>query len=118
MTKSDFGSGENARWRSLDRRHCGARSPRGVLDTRYHFEEFVMSPGRIALALVPVLLLPLTALAEPKDCEELKAEIAAKIDAKGVKTYTLEIVDAAAESTGTVVGSCQAGTKKIVYTRG
>jgi hypothetical protein len=30
--------------------------------------------------------------AAAKPCEELKSEIAAKIDAKGVKAYTLEIV--------------------------
>mgnify|MGYP006204775333 CR=1 FL=1 len=32
------------------------------------------------------------ALAAGKPCEELKAELAAKLDAKGVQGYTLEIV--------------------------
>lgn len=53
-----------------------------------------------------------------KPCEELKAEIAAKIDAKGVKAYTLEIVTNAEVGERIVVGSCDGGTKKIVYTRG
>jgi hypothetical protein len=53
-----------------------------------------------------------------KPCEELKTEIAAKIDAKGVKSYTLEIVANADVGDRTVVGSCDGGTKKIVYTRG
>jgi Protein of unknown function (DUF1161) len=53
-----------------------------------------------------------------KPCEELKAEIAAKIEANKVPKYTLEIVDNDKVGTGTVVGSCDGGTKKIVYTRG
>ena len=55
-----------------------------------------------------------------KPCEELKSEIATKIDANKVINYTLEIIDAdkaekAAEAK--VVGSCEGGTKKIVYSR-
>ena len=57
--------------------------------------------------------------AQRKDCEELKKEIAAKLDAKGVKGYTLTIVAAADVKSGdNVVGSCDGGSKKIVYTRG
>lgn len=54
-----------------------------------------------------------------KPCEELKAEIAAKIEANGVPHYTLEIVpnDAVGE-TKKIVGSCDGGTQKILYTRG
>jgi len=59
--------------------------------------------------------------AQRKDCEELKKEIADKLDAKGVKNYTLTIV-AAGDVKDTdkekVVGSCDGGTKKILYTRG
>ena len=51
----------------------------------------------------------------PKPCEELKAEIAKKLDANNVKLYSLEIVDKDKEVEGKVVGSCEAGTKKIVY---
>jgi len=55
-----------------------------------------------------------------KPCEDLKAEIAKKLDAKGVVNYTLDIVDKGkeTESQGKVVGSCDGGTKSIVYTRG
>jgi hypothetical protein len=53
-----------------------------------------------------------------KDCEELKREIAANIDAKGVKAYTLDILASADESAATTVGSCNGGTQKIVYQRG
>ncbi|MEB6588313.1 MULTISPECIES: DUF1161 domain-containing protein [Pseudomonas] len=57
------------------------------------------------------------ALAAGKPCEELKAEIAAKLNAKGVKGYTLEIVNKG-EPAGKVIGSCEGGTKEIVYRRG
>ena len=50
-----------------------------------------------------------------KNCEELKSEIAAKLDAKGVKGYTLEIVATEDVKDQKVVGSCEAGTKKITY---
>jgi len=52
-----------------------------------------------------------------KPCEELKTEIAKKLDDKGVKSYTLDIVAKDKEVEGKVVGSCEGGTKKIVYTR-
>jgi len=74
--------------------------------------------------LTLLLVLPLSpgiSSAQRKDCEELKKEIAAKLDAKGVKNYTLTIV-AAADVKDTdkdkVVGSCDGGTKRILYTRG
>ncbi|MBE0620252.1 MAG: DUF1161 domain-containing protein [Burkholderiales bacterium] len=52
-----------------------------------------------------------------KPCEELKAEIAAKIEANGVKAYTLDIVPNDQVGDQKVVGSCDGGTKKIVYAR-
>jgi len=57
-----------------------------------------------------------TALAAGKPCEELKAEIDAKLRDKGVKGYVLEIVDKGAGG-GKVIGSCEGGTKDIVYRR-
>jgi hypothetical protein len=52
-----------------------------------------------------------------KPCEELKDEIAKKLDAKGVKGYTLEIVAKDKDAEGKVVGTCDGGTKKIIYNR-
>jgi hypothetical protein len=52
-----------------------------------------------------------------KACEELKDEITKKLDAKGVKGYTLEIVAKDKEADGKVVGTCDGGTKKILYNR-
>jgi len=42
------------------------------------------------------------------------------VEANGVKSYTLEIVptEKAEGVEGKVVGSCEGGTKKIVYQRG
>jgi hypothetical protein len=56
-----------------------------------------------------------TSYAAGKPCEELKAEIAAKLDAKSVTGYTLEIVDTDKAGERKVVGSCEGGSKKIVY---
>lgn len=52
-----------------------------------------------------------------KACEELKTEIAAKLDGKGIKGYSLEIVTADKASEAKVVGTCDSGGKKITYTR-
>jgi hypothetical protein len=57
------------------------------------------------------------ALAQAKDCEELKAEIEAKIKKNGVDKFSLEVIDADKQSDGKVVGTCGGGTKKIVYKR-
>lgn len=59
-----------------------------------------------------------TALAAAKPCEELKQEIEVKIQAAGVASYTLEIVpNDEAQDPNMVVGSCDGGTKKIIYQR-
>lgn len=67
-------------------------------------------------ALFVLLMLSGTAMAA-KDCEELKSEIAAKLDAKGVQHYQLEIVEPADVAERQEVGSCGGGTQRIVYTR-
>ncbi|MGB6450602.1 MAG: DUF1161 domain-containing protein [Steroidobacteraceae bacterium] len=50
-------------------------------------------------------------------CDEVKADIAAKLDAKHVAHYTLDAVPNDQAGTRKVVGTCEGGTKKIVYTR-
>jgi uncharacterized protein DUF1161 len=52
-----------------------------------------------------------------KPCEELKGEIAKKLDDKGVKGYTLDIVAKDKDVEGKTVGTCEGGTKKIIYTK-
>lgn len=68
-----------------------------------------------ATALIASLL-ALPALATP--CDQVKAEIAKKIDAKGVKAYTLDAIAAADVKDQKVVGVCEGGKMKIVYARG
>ena len=70
------------------------------------------------LILVAVLLMIASPAFAKKSCEELKAEIDAKLQAKGVKSYSLEIVPNENVKDGKVVGTCDGGTKKIIYKRG
>ncbi len=70
------------------------------------------------LLAVGLLSIAGTALAAGKPCEELKSEIAAKIDANGASGYSLEVVEKGASTDAKVVGSCEGGTKEIVYKRG
>jgi hypothetical protein len=70
------------------------------------------------IAMVSLVLIASPAVAQVKACEELKAEIEAKIKNNGVKEFTLTIVDKDAAEDGKVVGTCDGGSKKIVYKRG
>jgi hypothetical protein len=76
----------------------------------------------IVRLVVAMLVLGLSgsvwAQTQRKACEELKAEIDAKIRKNGVETFTLAVVDMTAEADGKVVGTCDGQTKKIVYKRG
>jgi hypothetical protein len=75
---------------------------------------------KVLLTIAAVLVVPACSYAQgAKSCEELKTEIAAKLDAKGVKNYTLDIVAKDAEAgDAKVVGTCEGGTKKILYKKG
>ena len=61
-----------------------------------------------------------TATAQAKDCTELKSEIEAQFQAKGVSNYSLDVVAAAdaAGASGKIIGSCDGGANKLVYARG
>jgi hypothetical protein len=76
--------------------------------------------GRLIIAAALVLGVSSAGWAQGqrKDCNELKGEIEAKIKKNGVDKFTLDIVDADKEADGKVVGTCDGGTKKIVYKRG
>lgn len=88
---------------------------------------------RTAVLLATLSLFAVPALADVLPCETLKARVDAKLQAKGVQTYTLEIVPienpAAATAAsgvpatekagkGKQVGTCDGGTKRLIYTRG
>ena len=72
----------------------------------------------VVLGVSVSLMVSGPALAQRKDCGELKGEIEAKIKKNGVEKFSLDVVDADAQSDGKVVGTCDGGTKKIVYKRG
>jgi len=69
----------------------------------------------LLLAALSFLAAPLFAQAKP--CDELKSEISAKLQAKGVKDpdSRLAIVSTEEVKDQKVVGSCEGGKKKITY---
>ncbi|WP_397450741.1 DUF1161 domain-containing protein [Pseudomonas sp. NA-150] len=70
---------------------------------------------RIVLALMCATA-SINAFAKPLSCEALKQRIEAKIQARNVTSYTLEIVsNADVHDQNMVVGSCDGGTRKIIY---
>ena len=72
----------------------------------------------IAAAVVLGLTISGPALAQRKDCGELKGEIEAKIKKNGVDKFSLDVVESDKQAEGKVVGTCDGGSKKIVYKRG
>ncbi|WP_417912311.1 DUF1161 domain-containing protein [Candidatus Electronema sp. TJ] len=52
-----------------------------------------------------------------KACAELKAELVARLDSKGVKNYTLIVLNKSEGSPGQVIGTCESGSKKIIYAK-
>jgi hypothetical protein len=73
---------------------------------------------KLLAAMVVLLFVSVPAHSQAaKPCEELKDEITKKLDEKGVKGYTLEIVAKDKDAEGKVVGTCDGGTKKIIYSK-
>lgn len=86
---------------------------------------------KVAL-LACLSILSFTANADILPCDVLKARVDAKLQSKGVPSYTLEIVSAESISDlepssgvagikihkGKEVGSCDGRTKRLIYTRG
>jgi hypothetical protein len=70
------------------------------------------------VALFALSFFALPVLAQQKPCEELKSEIAKKLEARNVKNYQLDIVGAGDIKDQKVVGSCEGGKKKITYRKG
>lgn len=73
-------------------------------------KRFMLAVGLLSLAG--------TAAAAGKSCEDLKSEIDAKLQAKGVSSYTLDVVEKGSAADQKVVGTCEGGAKEIVYKRG
>lgn len=65
------------------------------------------------------LLLSTQAMGQPAPsglaCDELRAQVEAKIRGSGVTRFSVTVVDAAASAPGRVVGQCERGARKLVY---
>jgi hypothetical protein len=87
---------------------------------------------KVAL-LTCLAFVPLPVVAEVLSCDALKARVDAKLQAKGVSSYTLDVeaaegssdttgnasaVPASRTSKGKEVGTCNGGTKRLIYTKG
>ncbi len=65
------------------------------------------------------LLVPIVALAQANACDQLKATLAARIEATGVRGYSLETVSAATPvpAGAKAIGNCEGGVRKVLYRR-
>ena len=70
----------------------------------------------LAAVLVSITMIA-SASAHATSCDQVQAGIDAKIKARGVQSDTLDVVPAAEVKDQKVVGSCEGGSKKIVYAR-
>ncbi len=48
-------------------------------------------------------------------CEALRAEVESKIRSSGVAQFTVSIVEAGASTPGRMVGTCDQGSRKLLY---
>ncbi|MBI4595639.1 MAG: DUF1161 domain-containing protein [Candidatus Tectomicrobia bacterium] len=71
----------------------------------------------ISFLSIVTIFISTAAFAEIKPCEQLKAEIEAKLNKKNVKGYKLAIVPVNEVKTQKIVGSCEGGTKNITYSQ-
>ena len=65
------------------------------------------------------MLVPIAALAQANACDQLKATLAARIEATGVRGYVLEVVPSAAAvpAGAKAIGNCEGGARKVLYRR-
>ena len=64
-----------------------------------------------------LILISATSWAAVTSCDEIKSKIETKLEGKGVKNYTLQVTAKDVDTKDRVVGSCEGGSKKIIYTR-
>lgn len=68
---------------------------------------------------VSICVVPAGALAQANACDQLKATLAARIEATGVRGYSLEAVPAATPvpAGAKAIGNCEGGARKVLYRR-
>jgi hypothetical protein len=54
-------------------------------------------------------------LAAGKDCEQLRSEVARSYEAGGIASPELQLLPSSAATSGKVVGTCELGSRKLVY---
>jgi hypothetical protein len=78
-----------------------------------------MQLSAVSVTVLAVLLSAVhcQAGAQAVSCEELQASIEAKIRGNGVQNFAVRVVEAASSPEGQAVGTCERGTKKLVYVK-
>jgi hypothetical protein len=69
----------------------------------------------LALALAGIAATVAAPAHGAESCDALRTQIESKIAAAGVARFTVTVIDASASANGQVVGSCELGSKKVVY---
>ncbi len=76
------------------------------------------SGNLFAALLAATTAFPGSASAQAVSCEELRAKVEAKIRGNGVTVFAVEIIESTSKPQGQVVGTCERGTKQLVYSPG
>jgi Protein of unknown function (DUF1161) len=68
---------------------------------------------------VSICVVPAGALAQANACDQLKTTLAARIEASGVRGYSLEVVPASTPvpAGAKAIGNCEGGERKVLYRR-
>lgn len=69
--------------------------------------------SRAVIAAAMLQALPCSAVT----CADLQAQVETRIRSAGVTQFSVSVVDASASSPGKVVGTCERGAKKLMYTQ-
>lgn len=95
----------------------GARA--GTAPSTSVLHRLVVVCGRTAIASTLSMVMTASALAQSSSCEDFKAVLAARIEATGVRGYSLETLPASAPapSDAKMIGTCESGAYKIIYHR-
>jgi hypothetical protein len=75
---------------------------------------FLLTQTRVAVTLAAACCAT-PGFSAGKDCEQLRAEVSRRYEAGGIASPELRLLPSSAASSGKVVGSCELGSKKLVY---
>ena len=69
-------------------------------------------------AAVTVACCTAPCLAAGKDCEQLRSEVVRRYEAGGIVAPEVQLLPSSAATSGKVVGTCELGSRKLVYVGG